>query len=210
MTCLIAGRLADACGASAAERATVHHVALLHAIGCTSNAHETAARSGDDLATRAAWATLDPGRSLDVLRFLAARAGAGAPLPLRLRALSETLAAGPRGARENFAAHCEVAVRLAERLGLGPDVQGGLRHAFERWDGRGFPAGVAGEAIPLAARLLHVARDAHAIQLASGPGRRPSGPTIRRSRAGSPRTCWRGRKATCGTRSSRRRRPARR
>ncbi len=169
MTCLIAGRLADACGASAADRATVHHVALLHAIGCTSNAHETAARFGDDLATRAAWATLDPGRSLDVLRFLATRAGAGAPLPLRLRALAEALAAGPRGARENFAAHCEVAVRLAERLGLGQEVQGGLRHAFERWDGRGFPAGVAGEAIPLAARLLHVARDAHAIQLASGP-----------------------------------------
>jgi len=182
MTCLVSGRLAAAVGASPAERATAHHVALLHAIGCTSNAHETAARFGDDLATRAAWATLDPGRQLDVLRFLATRAGAGAPLPLRLQALAEAVAAGPRGARENFAAHCEVAVRLAGRLGLGEPVRAGLLHAFERWDGRGFPRGVAGEALPPAARLLHVARDAHAIRLSSGPA---AAVAAVRSRAGA-------------------------
>jgi HD-GYP domain-containing protein (c-di-GMP phosphodiesterase class II) len=86
----------------------------------------------------------------------------------RLRALAEVLGAGPAGPRENFAAHCEVAVRLAARLGLPAAVQEGLQHAFERYDGHGFPGGVAGEAIPFSARVLHVARDAHAILLASG------------------------------------------
>jgi HD-GYP domain-containing protein (c-di-GMP phosphodiesterase class II) len=167
-TCLIAGRLALAGGASRDERAAVHHVALLHAIGCTSNAHETAALFGDDVATRAAWATIDPGRQLDVLRFVAARAGAGAPVAARLRTLAEVLGAGAAGPRANFAAHCEVAVRLAARLGLGAAVQDGLLHAFERYDGAGFPRGIAGEAIPYPARVLHVARDAHAILLASG------------------------------------------
>jgi HD-GYP domain-containing protein (c-di-GMP phosphodiesterase class II) len=167
-TCLLAGRLAEACGASRDERSATHHVALLHAIGCTSNAHETAALFGDDVATRAAWATIDPGRQLDVLRFVVSRAGAGAPVAVRLRALAEVLGAGPAGPRENFAAHCEVAVRLAARLGLAAAVRDGLLHAFERYDGRGFPRGVAGDEIPLSARLLHVARDAHAIVLASG------------------------------------------
>jgi HD-GYP domain-containing protein (c-di-GMP phosphodiesterase class II) len=31
------------------------------------------------------------------------------------------------------------------------------RHHHERWDGGGYPAGLAGEAIPVAARLVHLA-----------------------------------------------------
>jgi putative two-component system response regulator len=31
-----------------------------------------------------------------------------------------------------------------------------VRHHHERWDGTGYPDGLAGEAIPLAARLVHV------------------------------------------------------
>jgi putative nucleotidyltransferase with HDIG domain len=32
-----------------------------------------------------------------------------------------------------------------------------ILHHHERWDGRGYPAGLAGEAIPLGARILHIA-----------------------------------------------------
>ena len=168
-TCLIACRLADASGASRGERDATYHAALLHAVGCTSNAHETAAQFGDDVGTRAAWATIDPGRQAEMLRFLVTTAGAGAPPVRRLRALATVLAAGPQGARANFAAHCEVAQRLAARLGLPPAVQDALLHAFERWDGKGFPRGVAGEAIAVPARFMHVARDAHAVALTDGP-----------------------------------------
>jgi HD-GYP domain-containing protein (c-di-GMP phosphodiesterase class II) len=166
-TCVIAGRLADAAGASRGEREAAHQAALLHAIGCTSNSHETAALFGDDLAARAAWASVDPARQAQLLGFLVA-ASTGAPAA-RLRAVATALAAGPSGPRQNFAAHCEVGRRLAERLGLSAQVQDALVHAFERWDGKGFPRGVRGAAIPLPARFLHVARDAHALVLADGP-----------------------------------------
>jgi hypothetical protein len=102
-----------------------------------------------------------------VLRFLTA-ATTGAPAA-RVRAVATALAAGPKGVRANFAAHCEVGRRLAERLSLPPLVQDSLLHAFERWDGKGFPRGVAGDAIRLPARFMHVARDAHAVALAEGP-----------------------------------------
>src|SRR5437867_3321493 len=42
---------------------------------------------------------------------------------------------------------------LVSRFGCSPGVQMALLHSFERWDGRGAPYGVSGEAIPLAARL---------------------------------------------------------
>ena len=46
------------------------------------------------------------------------------------------------------------------------------RHAYERWDGKGFPAGLEGDAIPLAVRVVVVARDA---DLATRLGEDPRG-----------------------------------
>jgi len=45
-------------------------------------------------------------------------------------------------------------LRSIEFLG---DSITGIRHHHERWDGRGYPDGLAGEAIPLLARILAVA-----------------------------------------------------
>ena len=43
-----------------------------------------------------------------------------------------------------------------------------LAHAYERWDGRGLPDGLAGEAIPVAVRVVVVARDAVLWQRLAG------------------------------------------
>ena len=63
---------------------------------------------------------------------------------------------------------CEVAQRFAGWLDLDPNVQAALEYVFARWDGRGFPD-VAGEAIPLPMRLLHVGRDISLFLSAGGP-----------------------------------------
>jgi putative nucleotidyltransferase with HDIG domain len=47
----------------------------------------------------------------------------------------------------------EVAARIP---GLNSGVLEVIRHHHERWDGRGYPDGLAGEAIPLAARIFAV------------------------------------------------------
>jgi len=65
-------------------------------------------------------------------------------------------------------AHCEVAAMLADRLGLEPPVTEALGHAYERWDGGGFPDGLVGEAIPLAIRVCTVARDVDLVVRAGG------------------------------------------
>ena len=57
-------------------------------------------------------------------------------------------------------AHCEAAERLGARIGVGEPVPRALRRLFERWDGKGVPRGLAGEAIPLPARFVQVAYDA--------------------------------------------------
>src|SRR5690606_13520251 len=53
--------------------------------------------------------------------------------------------------------HCEIGARLLEPLGVGEDVVGAVRFHHERWDGCGYPDGLAGDAIPLGARIVQVA-----------------------------------------------------
>ena len=46
--------------------------------------------------------------------------------------------------------------RMCSRLGFLPEELGAIRHHHERWDGTGYPDRLAGEAIPLLARVLAV------------------------------------------------------
>ncbi len=52
--------------------------------------------------------------------------------------------------------HAEEGARIIERLGFLRDCVPAIRHHHERWDGSGYPAGLAGDEIPLGARIIHV------------------------------------------------------
>jgi hypothetical protein len=52
--------------------------------------------------------------------------------------------------------HAEIGARLVSALGSGR-ISGAVLHHHERWDGGGYPRGLAGEAIPLFARVIAVA-----------------------------------------------------
>jgi hypothetical protein len=52
--------------------------------------------------------------------------------------------------------HAEIGARLVSGLGSGR-ISGAVLHHHERWDGGGYPRGLAGEAIPLFARVIAVA-----------------------------------------------------
>ncbi len=53
--------------------------------------------------------------------------------------------------------HPELGARIIEKAGFLSDVVPGIRHHHERPDGRGYPDGLFGDEIPLAARIIHVA-----------------------------------------------------
>jgi diguanylate cyclase (GGDEF)-like protein len=52
--------------------------------------------------------------------------------------------------------HSQIGFRMLESLGVDPVAEWVLRH-HERWDGMGYPDGLAGAAIPLGARIIFVA-----------------------------------------------------
>jgi diguanylate cyclase (GGDEF)-like protein/putative nucleotidyltransferase with HDIG domain len=53
--------------------------------------------------------------------------------------------------------HAEEGARIIDRLGFLEDAVPAIRHHHERFDGTGYPARIAGEEIPLGARIIHVA-----------------------------------------------------
>jgi HD-GYP domain-containing protein (c-di-GMP phosphodiesterase class II) len=53
--------------------------------------------------------------------------------------------------------HCEEGAEVAKRLGLSEEAADAILCHHERWDGSGYPRGLAGQEIPIAGRILAVA-----------------------------------------------------
>jgi hypothetical protein len=85
-------------------------------------------------------------------------------------ALSDRLlrraAARDAGESEQIRAHVMDGARMLETAGL-PEEARWVRHQYERWDGSGYPEGLAGDAIPLESRIIAVA---DGLDVARGDG----------------------------------------
>jgi HD-GYP domain-containing protein (c-di-GMP phosphodiesterase class II) len=159
-TCLLSLELGGALGLDEEERRDIYYIALLRAIGCVSDAHRVAARFGNELLANAQISLIDTAQPGDVLDLLLHHVGEGQPALRRARMILAALAAGPGERNEIITAHCEVAERLAQRLGVREQVALGITQVYERWDGKGSPRRLRGEAILRSARVVIVARDA--------------------------------------------------
>lgn len=159
-TSLLSVDLARAMGCDRDEVRAVHHVALLRFLGCTSDAAESARQvGGDEISFNAAMAPVLFGGPTEMIPAMLRAVGRGAP-PLHRARLAGAALADVGGAQRSLAAHCEVAAMLGRRLHVAGAVVDALGHAFERWDGKGYPGGVAGDDIPRPVRIAQVARDA--------------------------------------------------
>src|SRR5439155_4621981 len=58
---------------------------------------------------------------------------------------------------------------LGEQLELSDEVLDALSAAYEQWDGRGWPDGLKGEAVPLAARVAQLAEFVEVAYRVGGP-----------------------------------------
>jgi putative two-component system response regulator len=59
--------------------------------------------------------------------------------------------------REIVEKHSEIGSRLLKPLDIPASVASAIQHHHEWWDGRGYPDGLSGEEIPLAARIIAIA-----------------------------------------------------
>ena len=162
-SCVVAMRLGEALNLDDDMLRDVYYQALLRYIGCNADTHTLAAIFGDELALRHDFAAVDPGRLPEVLSVATRhlwQANAGEP-PYRVATtIARALLTLPQLMHENFAGHCEVAQRLAARLGLADSLIVCLGQLYERWDGKGQPRGLKGEEVAPPVLLVTLAQDA--------------------------------------------------
>ena len=157
---LLATRLAAAAGLGPRLVHDAYFVAMLRYIGCTGLDYEMGSSFGDAAAARALFAALDTGRPGQAVPRVLAHLGEGEGPARRAAIVARFMSSGKRGGERLLAADCEVVARFSVRLRLGEGVAVPLGQMFERWDGKGAPAGLSGDAIEPAARVVHVAHAA--------------------------------------------------
>jgi HD-GYP domain-containing protein (c-di-GMP phosphodiesterase class II) len=160
--------LAAAAGADADECATTWWTSALRFLGCTGHSFELSALFGDEIATRARSLLTDPTNPADLVREIVGHAGPGLTGVSRLRSVVAVLAGGRKAAEMNFRTACEVADAFAIRLGLDEPVRAALSATFERWNGRGLPAGTKATAIPRPTRVAHLAQELEVLARVEG------------------------------------------
>jgi HD-GYP domain-containing protein (c-di-GMP phosphodiesterase class II) len=176
-SCVLGLRIAEDLELGESERAVVYYVALLAWLGCHADAHEQSAWFGDDIELRADKHLADSVGA----RFILSHVGRGEPPPRRALRLGSLLVSGRDALAAMETTHCMIAGLFAMRLGLGTEVRDGLQHVFGRWDGRGTPAGIAGEEIALSARIVVVADIVESFRRLGGT---PAAVEVARRRAG--------------------------
>jgi HD-GYP domain-containing protein (c-di-GMP phosphodiesterase class II) len=153
--CLIALRLAERIGLGEDERAIVYYTALLVNVGCHTDAHEQAKWFGDDIALKSGKYDHEPASPRSMAAAMR-RLGSGNPPLHRFRVGLEFALSGRKEVDEMMAHHAAIARSLGDQLGLPGAVSEALGSAYEQWDGRGWPAGLEGEEVPLPARLAQL------------------------------------------------------
>jgi HD-GYP domain-containing protein (c-di-GMP phosphodiesterase class II) len=164
---LVAMRLADRLGVDHATAAQTYYGCLLMYSGCTTDTDVTTAIFGGSMTSHVVPATFGSQREI-VAGILRALPTPGSSPPARAAQVARRL---PRAMRErdpHLAAICEVAQMLAERLALPPSIHDLFFQLTDRWDGKGPLRRGKGDEIPLALRIVHVARDAALQRLLGG------------------------------------------
>ncbi|MBI2769943.1 MAG: HD domain-containing protein [Burkholderiales bacterium] len=161
-SCIVAVRLGEAAGFSQTDLRDTYYEALLRYVGCNADTAWFASIVGDEMALRSEIALIDSADTPAVLGLMlrsirGANAGAG---PLRMaQAMVRGLAQLGQVPTSFFPGHCEVASRLAERMGFAPSFVKTVGQLYARWDGKGVPA-LKGEQIAPAMQAVSLAQDA--------------------------------------------------
>jgi len=161
-SCVVSVRLGERAGLGPQDLRDAYYEALLRYIGCNADVAWLSSIVGDEIALRREFAHVDSAdhaASLALMLRSISAANAGAN-PLRatlamVRGLSQLTLVHS----SFFPGHCEVASRLAQRMGFAPSFVATVGQLYARWDGKGVPA-LKGDEIAPAMQVVALSQDA--------------------------------------------------
>lgn len=166
--CWIGMHIGRAAGLGESQLWELYYTLLLKDLGCSSNAARICELYlADDLSFKRDFKTV--GDSLpQVLSFVLTHTGLKAGLAERFRSVMTILRNGSEIAHELIATRCQRGADIARLLRFPEAVAAGIYSLDEHFSGRGKPDGLAGEAIPVHARIALLAQVIDVFHTAGG------------------------------------------
>ena len=147
----------------------LYYTLLLKDLGCSSNAARICELYlTDDLAFKRDFKWVD-GTLPQVLRFVVGHTGLRGTLAERFRTMLTIFRDGDDIAQELIQTRCQRGADIARQLRFSEGVAHGIHALDEHWDGSGRPDRLAGEAIPVYARVALLAQVVDVFHTVEGP-----------------------------------------
>jgi HD-GYP domain-containing protein (c-di-GMP phosphodiesterase class II) len=181
-SCWIGMNIGRDAGMSSEQLWELYYMLLLKDVGCSSNAARICELySTDDRLFKHDFKTV--GDSLpQVLSFVFKHAGMKAGMAERFRTVLTILRTGRETGKEFIATRCQRGAEIARLMRFPERVATGIYSLDEHFNGKGSPEGLAGEAIPVYARIALLAQVVDVFHTAGG---RAAALAEVRSRSGS-------------------------
>lgn len=167
-TAVIGMRIGHQLGLDADSRRDLYYALTLKDLGASSNASQIYHLFGaDDRRLKRALRSVDLGDVNEGAWFMLSQLPGSVPLTRRLRYVMEMGLGRFHAGHTLTRNRAERGAQLALDMGMGVAVADAIRAAGERYDGRGHPFGLTGEAVPVLARIVALAQ---AVELAHTDG----------------------------------------
>jgi putative nucleotidyltransferase with HDIG domain len=152
------------------DLSALYYTLLLKDAGCSSNAARLwELYGGDERIIKHDYKTVDSQSLLALGRFVLRHTGPGEPLRRRAQRLLNIARHGEDLADELVQTRCQRGADIVRQLGFGERVAEGVYSLDEHWNGKGRPASLKGNAIPLNARIALLAQVVDVFHAMGGP-----------------------------------------
>jgi HD-GYP domain-containing protein (c-di-GMP phosphodiesterase class II) len=156
--CLIGMQLGRAIGLPDAQLAELYYTLLLKDLGCSSNAARICELyMTDDISFKRDFKTVD-GSLPEIIGFVLSHTGLGAGFLERFKIMVSAIGTAESAAQELTTTRCQRGAAIARRLRFDERVARGIHSLDEHWNGKGRPDRLAGDAIPIYARIALLAQ----------------------------------------------------
>ena len=180
--CLIGMRISQVLGLSDGDRSDLFYALLLKDLGCSSNSARLCNIFGtDDLTLKRAHKLNDWTSGSQAASFAFSHVPGASALGRAWQVLLVAVK-GQGSGREMVETRCERGADIAKMIGLTDTTAAAIRALDEHWDGNGLPDGIAGDAIPVLARVACLAQT---VEVFFAEGGHAAAYTVARERRGT-------------------------
>lgn len=148
----------------------LYYTLLLKDAGCSSNAARLFQLYGsDDLTLKHNFKLVDSQKFAEVAKFIFKNTGLETSMLEKYQKLARMVLEGEKLANEVIKTRCYRGAAIARQFGLSSDVSNSIRYLDEHYNGKGRPAGLKGEKIPLYARVALLSQVVDVFFAVGGP-----------------------------------------